>query len=61
MHKDLKRANVFLVKDRHQCKLGEMNGSKIIKGKELLAQTGMPYYASPEVWRDEPYSYKSDL
>ena len=24
-------------------------------------QTGTPYYASPEVWRDEPYSYKSDI
>lgn len=24
-------------------------------------QTGTPYYASPEVWRDESYSYKSDI
>ena len=24
-------------------------------------QTGTPFYASPEVWRDEPYNYKSDL
>lgn len=24
-------------------------------------QTGTPYYASPEVWRDEPYDYKSDV
>ena len=61
MHRDLKSANIFLVKDRHQCKLGDMNVSKVIKEKELLTQTGTPYYASPEVWRDEPYSYKSDL
>ena len=61
MHRDLKSANIFLVKDKHQCKLGDMNVSKVIKEKELLTQTGTPYYASPEVWRDEPYSYKSDL
>jgi len=24
-------------------------------------QTGTPYYASPEVWRDETYSFKSDI
>ena len=61
MHRDLKSANIFLVKDKHQCKLGDMNVSKVIKEKDLLTQTGTPYYASPEVWRDEPYSYKSDL
>ena len=61
MHRDLKSANIFLVKDKYQCKIGDMNVSKVIKEKELLTQTGTPYYASPEVWRDEPYSYKSDL
>ena len=61
MHRDLKSANIFLVKDKNQCKIGDMNVSKVIKEKELLTQTGTPYYASPEVWRDEPYSYKSDL
>ena len=38
-----------------------MNVSKVIKYKILTTQTGTPYYASSEVWRDEPYSYKSDL
>ena len=61
MHRDLKSANIFLVKDKHQCKLGDMNVSKVIKDKVLLTQTGTPYYASPEVWNDEPYSYKSVL
>ena len=61
MHRDLKSANIFLFKENHQCKLGDMNVSKVIKEKVLLTQTGTPYYASPEVWRDEPYSYKSDL
>ena len=61
MHRDLKSANIFLVKENHQCKLGDMNVSKVIKDKVLITQTGTPYYASPEVWNDKPYSYKSDL
>ena len=61
MHRDLKSANIFLVKDKYQCKIGDMNVSKVIKEKESLTQTGTPYYASPEVWNDAPYSYKSDL
>ena len=61
MHRDLKSANILLVKDKHQCKLGDMNVSKVIKEKVLRTQTGTPYYASPEVWNDNPYSYKSDL
>ena len=61
MHRDLKSANIFLTKKIHQCKIGDMNVSKVIKDKVLTTQTGTPYYASPEVWRDEPYSYKSDL
>ena len=61
MHRDLKSANIFLTKNNHQCKLGDMNVSKVIKEKFLTTQTGTPYYASPEVWRNEPYSYKSDL
>ena len=38
-----------------------MNVSKVIKEKVLKTQTGTPYYASPEVWNDNPYSFKSDL
>jgi NIMA (never in mitosis gene a)-related kinase len=26
-----------------------------------MTQTGTPYYASPEVWRDRPYDFKSDV
>ena len=24
-------------------------------------QTGTPYYASPEIWLDKPYDFKSDI
>ena len=61
MHRDLKSANIFLIKDKNQCKIGDMNVSKVIKEKLLRTQTGTPYYASPEVWMDKPYSFKSDL
>ncbi len=23
--------------------------------------SGTPYYASPEIWRDKPYDFKSDI
>lgn len=45
-----------------QSKLGDMNVSKVTANHGLnYTQTGTPYYASPEVWKDEPYSFKSDV
>lgn len=38
-----------------------MNVSKVAKKGLLYTQTGTPYYASPEVWRDQPYDHKSDI
>jgi NIMA (never in mitosis gene a)-related kinase 1/4/5 len=38
-----------------------MNVSKVAKKGLLYTQTGTPYYASPEVWRDNPYDHKSDI
>jgi len=61
MHRDLKSANVFVNRDL-SVKLGDMNVSKLASKDGLnYTQTGTPYYASPEVWRDEPYSFKSDI
>lgn len=37
-----------------------MNVSKISRGM-CETQTGTPYYASPEVWKDQPYDRKSDI
>lgn len=42
-------------------KLGDMNVSKIAKKGLLYTQTGTPYYASPEVWKEQPYDVKSDM
>ena len=51
MHRDLKSANVFLSKNG-RAKLGDMNVSKVARKGLSYTQTGTPYYASPEVWRD---------
>eukprot|EP00347_Sterkiella_histriomuscorum_P012181 403369583 len=59
-HRDMKSANVFLCKDG-TAKLGDLNVSKVAKKGLLYTQTGTPYYASPEVWKDQPYDQKSDL
>lgn len=60
LHRDLKSANIFLTKEG-EAKLGDLNVSKVAKKGLLYTQTGTPYYASPEVWRDQPYDSKSDL
>ena len=60
LHRDIKSANVFLCSDG-KVKLGDMNVSKVAKAGLLRTQTGTPYYASPEVWKDLPYDHKSDV
>lgn len=61
IHRDIKGANILLNKEKSIAMLGDMNVSKVAKSKFLFTQTGTPYYASPEVWRDEPYDYRSDI
>ena len=60
LHRDLKSANVFLFSDG-TAKIGDLNVSKVAKKGMGYTQTGTPYYASPEVWNDEPYDNKSDI
>ena len=52
IHRDLKSANIFISDGVY--KLGDLNVSKVQDNVNKLAytQTGTPYYASPEVWRD---------
>ncbi|EPY50924.1 NEK/NEK2 protein kinase Fin1 [Schizosaccharomyces cryophilus OY26] len=54
LHRDIKPANVFLDED-HSVKLGDFGLSK------LLDNTRTPYYMSPEIIRNNPYSAKSDI
>ena len=51
---------MFLHKDG-RLTLGDLNVSKVAKGGMMHTQTGTPYYASPEVWKDKPYDLKSDI
>lgn len=63
LHRDLKCANVFLSTKGADivAMLGDFNVSKVAKRGLCMTQTGTPYYASPEVWRDMPYDAKSDM
>ena len=60
MHRDLKCANIFLMKNG-LLKLGDLNVSKFAKFGMANTQTGTPYYCSPEIWKEKPYDYKSDI
>ena len=60
LHRDLKSANIFLFSDG-SAKLGDLNVSKVVYKGIGYTQTGTPYYASPEVWKDQPYDSKSDI
>ena len=61
IHRDLKSANIFLTKDGI-VKIGDLNVSKILtKMVTTNTQTGTPYFASPEIWNDQPYDYKCDI
>ena len=59
LHRDLKCANVFM--HNGVPKIGDLNVSKVNKCGLAYTQTGTPYYASPEVWRDQPYGPSSDI
>ena len=60
MHRDLKSANIFINKNGI-VKIGDLNVSKVTQFGFASTHTGTPYYASPEVWKDNPYDYKCDI
>ena len=60
LHRDFKSANIFLFSDG-TAKIGDLNVSKVVYKGLGHTQTGTPYYASPEVWNNEPYDTKSDI
>ena len=60
MHRDLKGANIFLMKNGI-LKLGDLGVSKIAKMGFAQTQTGTPYYCAPEIWKEQPYNDKCDI
>lgn len=61
IHRDLKAANVFLLKGR-TIKLGDFGIAKSLSDVEIATTcVGTPAYLSPELVQDIPYSYASDM
>lgn len=63
LHRDLKTSNLFLMKSKSIVKLGDFGISRVLEGSTLAAITvvGTPYYMSPEVCENKPYTFKSDV
>ena len=62
LHRDLKSQNIFMTK-RGIIKLGDFGIARVLSNTRSRAKTvvGTPYYLSPEIIRQEGYSFKSDI
>lgn len=62
VHRDLKSQNVFL-KKTGEVKLGDFGIAKVMTHTRDHARSvvGTPYYLSPEIVLNQPYSFKSDI
>ncbi|CAE8734018.1 unnamed protein product [Polarella glacialis] len=63
LHRDLKTSNLFLMTSKSVVKLGDFGISRVLEGSIEAAMTvvGTPYYMSPEVCENKPYTFKSDV
>lgn len=62
LHRDLKSGNMFLTKSG-MIKVGDFGISKSLENTMDKAKTviGTPYYLSPEIIMNKPYSFASDI
>ena len=60
IHRDLKSANIFLMKNG-QLKIGDLNVSKHMKTSQACTYVGTPIYLAPELWDNQYYDYKCDI
>jgi len=61
LHWDLKTQNIFL--KNGWIRLGDFGIAKVLDSTKDFANTciGTPYYMSPELFKNKPYSYESDV
>lgn len=62
LHRDLKSQNLFLT-SQDRLRIGDFGISKVLENTAAFARTtiGTPYYLSPEICMEKPYSYASDI
>merc|ERR1719453_1128729 len=62
LHRDLKSQNLFLT-SQDRLRIGDFGISKVLESTAAFARTtiGTPYYLSPEICMEKPYSYASDI
>ena len=62
IHRDIKCLNLFITKDRH-IKIGDLGVSAWTSSVDNLHYTrvGTPLYISPELVKQKPYNYKTDI
>ncbi|GAQ78227.1 Serine/threonine protein kinase [Klebsormidium nitens] len=60
IHRDIKSANIMRP-DSSRVKIGDLGVAKVLKGAMTKTQIGTPHYMPPEVWKNKPYSFSSDI
>lgn len=62
LHRDLKSQNLFLT-SQGRLRVGDFGISKVLDNTGAFARTaiGTPYYLSPEICQEKPYSFGSDV
>lgn len=62
IHRDIKTQNIFLTKDEI-VKIGDFGIAKVLSFTRQKVKTiiGTPYYLSPEIIENKPYSFQTDI